>query len=134
MRTAHKIAPGVKGEAKWLVTADMAIGFLGAEGARVLSTPHMIGCMERTCRDTALPLLEPGHDTVGTKVNVSHLAAAPIGSSVSFTAEIVAATDHRLEFRVEAWDEHEKIGEGTHERAIIDVAKFTARLARKKNR
>jgi predicted thioesterase len=132
MRAVHRIAPGVKGEAKRLVTTDMAISFLGDEGARVLSTPHMIGWMERTCRDTALPWLEPGHDTVGTKVNISHLAAAPIGSLVSFTAEIVAVTDRRLEFRVEAWDEHEKIGEGTHERVIIDVAKFAARLARKK--
>jgi predicted thioesterase len=132
MPTEHRISPGVKGEAKWLVTADMAINFLGDEGVRVLSTPHMIGCMERTCRDTALPLLAPGHDTVGTKVNISHLAAAPIGALVTFTAEILAVTNHRIEFRVEAWDEHEKIGEGTHERAIIDVAKFAARLARKK--
>ena len=96
--------------------------------------PIMIGCMEKTSRDTALPLLEAGYDTVGTKVNVAHLAAAPIGACVSFTAEIVAATDRRIEFRVEAWDEHEKIGEGTHERAIINVAKFAARLAQKKTR
>jgi predicted thioesterase len=130
----HKIAPGVKGETRLLVTVDTAIGFLGDEGARVLSTPHMIGCMEKTSRDTALPLLEAGYDTVGTKVNVAHLAAAPIGACVSFTAEIVAATDRRIEFRVEAWDEHEKIGEGTHERAIINVAKFAARLAQKKTR
>jgi predicted thioesterase len=129
----HRIAPGVKGEAKLLVTADTAIGFLGDEGARVLSTPHMIGYMERTCRDAALPLLDAGYDTVGTKVSVSHLAAAPIGACVSFTAEIVAVTGRRIDFRVEARDEHEKIGEGTHERAIIDVAKFAARLAQKKS-
>jgi predicted thioesterase len=130
----HRIVPGVKGETKLLVTADTAISFLGDEGARVLSTPHMIGYMERTCRDTALPLLDPGHDTVGTKVNVSHLAAAPIGACVSFSAEIVAVTGRRIEFRVEAWDEQEKIGEGTHERAIINVAKFAARLAQKELR
>jgi predicted thioesterase len=129
----HKIAPGVKGETRLLVTAERAISFLGDEGARVLSTPHMIGYMEQTCRDTALPLLEAGYDTVGTKVNVAHLAAAPIGACVSFTAEIVAVTDRRIEFRVEAWDEHEKIGEGTHERAIINVAKFAAKLAQKRN-
>ena len=130
----HRIVPGIKGETKLLVTADTAIGFLGDEDARVLSTPHMIGYMERTCRDTALPLLDPGHDTVGTKVNVSHLVAAPIGACVSFSAEIVAVTGRRIEFRVEAWDEQEKIGEGTHERAIINVAKFAARLAQKKLR
>jgi len=128
----RNIPTGVKGEARMLVTAETAISFLGDEDARVLSTPHMIGYMERTCRDTALPLLEPGHDTVGTKVNVSHLAAAPIGACVTFTAEIVAATGRRIEFRVEAWDEHEKIGEGIHERAIVDVAKFAAKLAGKK--
>jgi predicted thioesterase len=130
----HRIAPGVKAEAKLLVTSDTAIGFLGDDEARVLSTPHMIGYMERTCRDAALPWLDPGCDTVGTKVNVSHLAAAPIGACVNFTAEVVAVTGRRIEFRVEATDEYGKIGEGTHERAIIDVAKFAANLAQKKNR
>jgi predicted thioesterase len=127
-----KLVPGVKGEMKLLVTADTAINFLGDEGVRVLSTPHMIGFMERTCRDTALPLLEAGYDTLGTHVNVSHLAAAPIGACVRFSAEIVAVTGRRIEFRVEAWDDNQKIGEGTHERAIINVAKFAARLAQKK--
>ena len=69
---------GTKGEQKLLVTSEVAINFLGMEGARVLSTPHMIGFMERTCRDTVLPLLDQGYDTVGTHVNVAHLAAAPL--------------------------------------------------------
>lgn len=123
---------GTKGEEKILVTSENAISFLGHEGARVLSTPHMIGYMERTCRNTVLPLLEPGYDTVGTHVNVSHLAAAPIGSSVTFRAEVIGVNDRRVQFRVEAWDETEKLGEGTHERAIINVAKFATRLAAKK--
>jgi predicted thioesterase len=123
---------GTKGEQKLLVTSEVAISFLGVEGARVLSTPHMIGFMERTCRDTVLPLLDPGHDTVGTHVNVSHLAAAPLGMSVTFTAEVLSATDRRIQFRVEAFDEKEKVGEGTHERAIINVAKFTTKMAQKK--
>jgi fluoroacetyl-CoA thioesterase len=123
---------GTKGEEKVLVTSENAISFLGNEGARVLSTPHMIGFMERTCRNTVLPLLEPGHDTVGTHVNVSHLAAAPIGASVTFRAEVIGVKDRRVQFRVEAWDEIEKLGEGTHERAIINVARFATRLAAKK--
>jgi len=127
----HNIAVGTKGEQKVLVTGENAISFLGAEGPRVLATPHMIGQMERTCRDTVLPQLEPGYDTVGTHVNVFHLAAAPIGMTVSFTAEITAVVERRVEFRVEAWDEKEKIGEGTHQRAIIHVAKFAARMAQK---
>jgi predicted thioesterase len=122
---------GTKGEKKLLVTSEVAIDFLGMEGARVLSTPHMIGFMERTCRDTVLPLLDAGYDTVGTHVNVAHLAAAPMGMSVVFKAEVTGVQERRVEFRVEAWDEKEKIGEGTHERAIINVAKFATRLAAK---
>src|SRR5947209_10728291 len=96
---------GVKGEEKRLVTSENAINFLGMEGARVLSTPHMIGLMEWTCRNTLMPLLDAGYDTVGTHVNVAHLAAAPIGTVVTFTAEVIGATDKRVTFRVEARDE-----------------------------
>jgi predicted thioesterase len=123
---------GAKGEQKLLITSESAITFMGTDGPRVLSTPHMIGYMERTCRDTVLPLLDTGFDTVGTHVDVYHLAAAPIGAVVTFTAEVVAVDGRRIQFRVEAWDETEKIGEGTHERAIINVAKFATRLAEKK--
>ncbi|SPE42090.1 Thioesterase superfamily [Candidatus Sulfopaludibacter sp. SbA3] len=126
------IPAGTKGEQKLLVTNENAINFLGMEGARVLSTPHMIGYMERTCRETVLPLLEQGYDTVGTHVNVRHLAAAPLGMSVTFQAEVTDVAERRIQFRVEAWDEKEKIGEGTHERTIINVAKFATRLAEKK--
>jgi fluoroacetyl-CoA thioesterase len=126
------IPVGTKGEQKLLVTSEVAISFLGLEGPRVLSTPHMIGFMERTCRDTVLPLLEPGHDTVGTHVNVAHLAAAPIGMTVTFSAEVIGVAERRIQFRVEAWDEKEKVGEGTHERAVINIAKFATKLAQKK--
>jgi fluoroacetyl-CoA thioesterase len=128
------ITIGASGEQKLLVTSEAAISFLGAEGARVLSTPHMIGWMERTCRDLVLPMLDPGHDTVGTQVNVSHLSAAPIGSIVTFTSEITAVEDRRVVFHVAARTEEELIGEGTHERAIINVAKFATRLAGKSQR
>ena len=123
---------GTRGEQKILVTSEVSIDFLGLEGARVLSTPHMIGYMERTCRDTVLPLLDAGYDTVGTQVNVAHLAATPKGMSVTFTAEVIGVNDRRVLFRVEACDEKEKVGEGTHERAVINVAKFATRLAEKK--
>jgi fluoroacetyl-CoA thioesterase len=122
---------GTKSEFQMLVTSEVAIRFLGTEGPRVLSTPHMIGFMEMTCRNTVLPLLDAGYDTVGTHVNVAHLAATPIGMSVTFTAEVIRVDGRRVEFRVEARDEKEKIGEGTHERAIINIAKFATRLAEK---
>jgi predicted thioesterase len=127
----HNIAIGTKAEKRVLVTAENATSFLGAEGPRVLATPNMIGLMERACRDTVLPQLETGYDTVGTHVNVFHLAAAPIGATVNITAEITEVVERRVKFRVEAWDAKEKIGEGTHERAIINVAKFAARMAEK---
>ena len=127
----HKVVIGTKAEKRVLVTAENATSFLGAEGPRVLATPNMIGLMERACRDVALPQLEPGYDTVGTHVDVFHLAAAPIGVTVKITAEIIAMEERRVEFRVEAWDEKEKIGEGTHQRAIVNVAKFAARMAEK---
>jgi len=123
---------GTRGEQTLLVTSEVAIDFLGDDGPRVLATPQMIRHMEMTCRNAVLPLLDPGYDTVGTHVNVAHLAAAPIGMTVTFTAVVTAVIDRRVQFRVEARDEKEKIGEGTHERAIINVAKFATRLAQKK--
>ena len=123
---------GARAEMKLLVTSECATTFMGADGPRVLSTPHMIGRMELTSRDAVLPFLDAGFDTVGTHVDVYHLAAAPIGAVVTFTAEVAAVDGRRIRFRVEAWDETEKIGEGTHERAIINVAKFATRLAEKK--
>ncbi len=127
-----EIPIGARSERTLLVTTENAITFLGADGPRVLSTPHMIGYMEHTCRDAVLPYLSPGYDTVGTQVNVSHLAAAPLGMSVRFVAEVTGVVDRRVQFRVEAWDEKEKIGEGTHERTVINVVKFATRMAAKK--
>jgi len=127
-----EIPVGTRGERQVLVTSEVAISFMGAEGARVLATPHMIMLMERTCRETVLPLLDPGHDTVGTRVNVAHLAATPIGMMVNFSCEVLAVNDRRITFRVEARDERDKIGEGTHERAIVNVARFATRMAEKK--
>lgn len=114
------------------VTSDIAISFMGIEDARVLSTPEMIRLMERTSRDLVLPLLDSGHDTVGTHVNVYHRAAAPLGSSVTFTSEVLGVDGRRVQFRVEAATETEKIGEGTHERTIVNVAKFAAKQAEKR--
>jgi predicted thioesterase len=122
---------GTRGVEKRLVTTENAISFLENEGARVLSTPHMIGLMEWTCRNTVKPLLDEGFDTVGTHVNVAHLGAAPIGMVVTFTAEVIAVENRRVTFIVTAVDEKGKIGEGTHERAIINVARFAAKMAEK---
>jgi predicted thioesterase len=122
---------GTKGEEKLLVTSEVAIDFLGVENARVLATPHLIGNLEMTARNSVKPLLDPGHDTVGTQVTVSHLAATPMGMNVIFRSEVIAVTDRRVTFKVEAFDEKDKIAEGTHERGIVNIAKFATRVAAK---
>ena len=94
----------------------------------------MIRYMEWTSRNLVLPLLETGYDTVGTKVNISHLAPAPIGTVVTFKSEIIGLEERRVLFQVIARTEDEVIGEGTHERGIINVARFAVRLAEKARR
>jgi predicted thioesterase len=128
------IPAGAKREESILVTSDVAIDFMNVEEARVLSTPQLIGYLEMTSRNLLLEYLEPGNDSVGTHVNVYHLAATPIGMQVKFHAAIVSVEDRRVNFQVEAWDEKEKVGEGTHQRAIVDIRRFGARIQAKARR
>ena len=107
-----------------VVEDEFAIKFLGPSGARVLSTPRMIGFMERASRDLVLPMLEEGQDTVGTHVNVYHRKAAPMGTEVKFWAELTSVSRRRVNFNVRATLGDVVIGEGTHERAIIEVQRF----------
>jgi fluoroacetyl-CoA thioesterase len=126
-----EIPVGTTHESTILVTDENAVSFLGVEGARVLGTPYMIGYLEMTARDLVKPFLDEGYDTVGARVDVRHLAATPMGMQVTFRSEVTGVQDRRLFFKVEAFDQKEKIGEGTHERAIINVARFAARLQSK---
>jgi predicted thioesterase len=119
---------GAHGRQVLLVDEDTAIRFLNHRGARVLGTPWMILWMERTSRDAVKPLLPEGWDTVGTLVNVRHLAAAPMGVEVVFEARVMEQNGKRLLFQVSATWGAITIGEGTHERAMIDVERFAARL------
>jgi predicted thioesterase len=130
----HNIQIGAALDYQLLVTAEVAISFLELDDARVLATPQMIRYMEWTSRNLVLPLLETGYDTVGTKVNISHLAAAPIGAVVTFKSEIIGVEERRVLFQVVARTADEVIGEGTHERGIINIAKFATRLAAKTQR
>ncbi|HWZ30515.1 MAG TPA: thioesterase family protein [Bryobacteraceae bacterium] len=125
------IPAGLKGEHRRRVTDEIAINFLGLDGARVLATPAMIGLLEMTCRDSILPLLDAGFDSVGTEVNVKHLAATPMGMEVTFTSEVITVDDRRIRFKVAAFDEKEQIADGTHERFVINVERFAKRLAEK---
>jgi len=126
-----EIVAGIRREENLLVTNDVAIQFLGAEGAPVLSTPHLIGCLEMVVRNLLKERLEEGHDSVGSEVQFRHLAATPVGMQVRLVAEVTSVEGRRVRCRIEAFDEREKIGEGTHERVIIDVARFTARMQAK---
>jgi fluoroacetyl-CoA thioesterase len=126
------ISLGLTGEQRRSVTPDIAVDFLGLEGARVLGTPFMIMLIEMTARDSMLPLLDPGYDSVGTEVCVRHLAATPLGMDVTFKTEVIGVADRRVKFKVEAFDAKEQIADGTHERFIVNVERFAKRLAEKK--
>ena len=131
VRAVANIPVGTKREETLVVTPDVAIDFMGVEGARVLSTPNMILGLEKTSRNAVLPLLDAGHDTVGTHVNVYHLAATPLGMTVTFRTEVTSVEDRRVNFKVEAFDGKDRIAQGTHQRAIVNVARFVAKLKEK---
>ncbi len=126
------IPVGMVGEHTITVTEDLTINFLGVEGGRVLATPWLIMNLEMAARNAVKPFLGEEFDSVGTEVCVKHLAATPLGMKVTFRAEVTAVDDGRVRFKVEAFDEKDKVSEGTHERGIINVAKFAARLMQKR--
>ena len=117
------LEPGLVGEYSMQVQeSDTASASGGESLPPVLSTPRMISRMENAAHTSILPFLAEGQTSVGTLVNIRHLAATPVGMQVRFRAELVEITGRRLRFKVEAWDEIEKIGEGEHERVVIDRA------------
>lgn len=127
------IEAGLVHEMKRVVQeSDTAASSGGGTLPPVLSTPRMIGWMESTAHLGIVSFLDEGQTTVGTVVNIRHLAATPVGMEVTLRAEILEVDGRRLRFKVEAWDALEKIGEGEHERFIIDCDRFTARLEKKK--
>lgn len=126
------IEPGLVNEITMTVAHSDTARVSGGESLPpVLATPRMISFMERAAHYAILPLLREGQTSVGTVVNVRHLGATPAGMQVRFRAELVEVDRRRLVFKVEAWDAFEKIGEGEHERFIIDVNRFNERLAQK---
>lgn len=125
------IEPGLVGEAMLIVEETHTARHLGSGGVEVLATPVMIALMEDAARTSVDSKLDQGQMSVGVNLNVSHLAATPVGMRVTARTELVAVDGHRLTFKVEAHDEREKIGEGTHIRAIINLDRFMARLQEK---
>jgi predicted thioesterase len=131
---ARPLSPGLKHAKSVTVTADLTPGHLRGDPIRVLSTPDMIRIVEQTAIECVAPHLPAGQTTVGTKVDLAHLAATPEGMTVTATVELVEVDRRRLAFRVEVRDELDEVGRGTHERFIIDGAQRLPRLQDKVNR
>jgi fluoroacetyl-CoA thioesterase len=123
---------GASKERTITVSSNQTTSFLW-EGENVLSTPSMIAEMEETCRlllkEQVIP--EPEWDSVGIVVKIEHLAATPVGAEVFLKAEVVSVDGRRVMFKTEARDKLEKIGQGMHERFIIDVPRFRAKFNEK---
>lgn len=109
----------------------LASNFKDAMLPPVLSTPVMIMIMENAALNVLKPYLEPGESAVGTRVDIRHLAATPVGQRVTGEAEVTKIAGRRIEFAVRAFDETEEIGAGTHERALVSLTKIAERLKAK---
>ncbi len=125
---------GIKGHGEIIVTEENTAQTLGSGSLAVLATPAMVALMEKTARMSVTPYLEEGQSTVGTLVNVKHLAASPVGMRIICRTELMDIDRRRLVFHVECSDEAGLIGEGEHERFIIDEAKFMAKAEAKLNK
>jgi predicted thioesterase len=117
---------GLMYQLEFTISPEQGITHLGPDVPSVLSTPSMIGLMERTAVGLVSPYLEGSEGTVGVHVDVSHLAPTPIGMKVTVMATLVAVEGRRLTFSVEAHNEKGKIGEGTHRRVMIDRKRFSS--------
>lgn len=126
-----KIKPGLTGEVREKVTENNTARAYGSGGVNVYATPAMIGLMENAALSAVDPLLPEGQATVGIAVSVRHLAATPVGMQVTAKAYLKEVDGRRLVFKVEAFDEKEKIGEGEHERFVINLEKFLDKAMRK---
>ena len=126
------IPVGAKGSFTLVVAPDhLANRFKDAMLPPVLATPVMIMMMENAALNAIKPYLDASESAVGTRVDVTHLAATPVGRTVNANAEVTKVDGKRIEFRIEASDGMEKIGTGRHERMVIDLAKFSERLRAK---
>ena len=126
------IEVGVKGRAETVVTQNNTAQAVGSGLVPVFATPWMIALMENAAVNAVQAQLAPDEGTVGTRLDVTHDAATPIGMKVWAEAEVTAVEGRKLTFAVTAWDEAEKIGGGTHERFIIKPERFLAKTRNKK--
>ena len=125
------ISVGLEGSAALTVGEEHTAPRIGSGKVRVLATPVMINLIEAAALAAVEHLLAPGHQSLGTRLDVHHVAATPVGMQVRATAMVESFSGRTVSFWVEAHDEKERIGHGRHERVIVNVAKFDERVQRK---
>jgi predicted thioesterase len=126
-----RITPGLTGTAEIVVGPEHTAPFVGSGRIAVLATPVMINVIEAASLAAVEHLLPAGHQSLGIHLDVSHVAATPVGLRVTATAEVIGVEGRTVRFRVEAHDEVETIGGGTHERVVVSVERFDERVQRK---
>jgi fluoroacetyl-CoA thioesterase len=131
MLDLSKLQTGLTGSTELVVGVEHTAPSIGSGRVPVLATPVMINLIEAAALAAAEHLLPPGYQSLGIHLDVRHFAATPIGMCVRATAELVAVDGRTLSFRIEAHDEKEPIGGGSHQRVIVNVARFDARVQKK---
>jgi predicted thioesterase len=131
MTDLSKLKPGLKGKAQILVGEEQTAPRIGSGRVRVLATPVMINMMEAAALDAIENLLPAGHQSLGTHLDVGHYAATPVGMTLRATAEVTKVDGRNVTFRVEAFDDKERVGDGTHSRVVVNVERFDARIRKK---
>ncbi|MEA2988790.1 MAG: fluoroacetyl-CoA thioesterase [Alphaproteobacteria bacterium] len=125
------LRPGLTGTADLIVAPEHTAPFVGSGRIAVLATPVMINLIEAAALKAVEHLLPAGHQSLGIHLDVRHTAATPVGLRVTATAEVTGVEGRTITFRVEAHDEREPIGGGTHQRVVVSVARFDERVQRK---
>jgi len=126
-----QITPGLEGSVEITVGDQHTAPSIGSGKVRVLATPVMINLIEAAALKAIEHLLDPGYQSLGTHLDVHHVAATPVGMKASATAVVAKVDGRTVYFKVEAKDEKDLIGYGTHERVVVNVAKFDARVQKK---
>jgi len=126
-----EITPGLSGSAELIVGEEHTAPRVGSGRVRVLATPVMINLFEAAALAAIEHLLPAGYQSLGTHLDVRHIAATPVGMKVNATATVTKVEGRTVTFRLEAHDEKDLIGDGMHERVVVNVAKFDARVQQK---
>lgn len=129
-----ELAAGIVGEKTVMVTAENTARTMGSGSLDVFATPALVALMEQAAWQSVQPALEAGSGTVGTRMDVRHTAATPLGMTVTATARLVAVEGRKLTFEVSACDEQGPVGEGVHERFIVNGERFQQKADAKRTR